>query len=226
MSRIDLLPDSYVAHERRLRTARSLIAGIVVVVIVCTMWGTFAYAQVHALSRRMLAAQDRLAFEQDRSRALARDRATGYELRALLSHRAQLEAPIPPPGVLALLTQLLPESVAVTRLSMDLPPADLTDRGGPPVRSDIGLPAPAPYSPGTTRVEMDGIALSDVELAKVVGTLSSHKAFTNVKLVRSRQVTMSNLTRFAFQITLEVPPSAPPTAKPIAAAQEKNPRGA
>jgi hypothetical protein len=226
VSRINLLPDSYVADARRRRATRSLIAGAVVVLIVCAMWGSFAYTQINALSRRMSAAQDRLAFEQDRARALEADRATGNQLRALLAHRAQLEAPIPAPGVLALLTQLLPESVAVTKLSMDLPPADLTDRGTPPGRNDAVAPPPPPGPPASTRVEMEGIALSDVELAKVVGTLASHKAFTNVKLVRSRQVTMNALTRFAFQITLEVPASAPPTAKPVAHLADKDSRGA
>jgi len=225
MNRVNLLPDSYVAHERRRRTTRALIAGLVAVVISCTAWGSVAYTQVRALSQRMVAAQERLAFEQDRSRALEADRASGHELRALLAHRAQLEAPVPAPGVLALLTQLLPESVAVTRLSMDLPPCDLTDRSGPQGRAEGGQVPPA-SAPTPTRVEMEGIALSDVELAKVVGTLGSHKAFTNVKLVRSRQITMADLTRFAFEITLEVPASAPPTAKPIARTPEKESRGA
>jgi len=77
--------------------------------------------------------------------------------------------------------------------------------------------------------EAELIALSDVELAKVVGTLASHKAFANVKLIRSRQVTTAGLTRFAFQITLEVPPALPPSAatgKPVARTAGKDSRGA
>ena len=128
--------------------------------------------------------------------------------------------------MLALLTHLLPESVAVTRLSMDLPPADLNDRS----KSQAAQPGTAPPAPPEhvpSRIEMEGVALSDVELAKVVGTLASHKAFANVKLVRSRQVTTEGQTRYAFQITLDVPAALPATnTKPLARTAEKDSRGA
>jgi Tfp pilus assembly protein PilN len=223
MSRVNLLPDSYIAHERRRRAMYGSAGALAVVVVVGVVWGAIAYNQIQSLGDRIETAQSRLAHEKDRSQALEANRATMESLRGMLAHRTQLAAPVPPPGVLALLTHLLPESVAVTRLSMDLPPADLTDRS--PKRGDVTVQPPANYVP--TRVEMEGLALSDIELAKVVGSLASHKAFTNVKLVRSRQVTTAGLTRFAFQITLDVPPALPPTAaKPVARTAEKGSRGA
>lgn len=225
MSRVNLLPDSYIAHERRRSVVLAAATAIVVIALIAVTWGSVAYSQARSLAGRMEDAQKRLMHEQERSRALQADRTAVEALKAMLAHREQLAMPVPPQGVLGLLTHLLPESIVVTRLSMDLPPADLADRSPQKAaRADGSVPPPVGYVP--TRVEMEGIALSDIELAKVVSSLASHKAFTNVKLLRSRQVTTAGLTRFAFHITLDVPPALPPTAsKSVVRTAEKGSRG-
>ena len=75
----------------------------------------------------------------------------------------------------------------------------------------------------TTRVLLEGLATSDLDLARVVGTLSGQKAFANVKLGRSKPVTGGGVTRYAFELTIDVPPAA--SAQAAARTSGKGPNG-
>jgi hypothetical protein len=139
----------------------------------------------------------------------------------MLTHRGQLESPVAPAGVLTLLTHLLPDSVALTRLSLDVPEPDMTDRGAKAAAGGTGA-APAAR---LTHVVLEGLALSDVELTQVVSALAGQKAFTNVKLLRCRQVPLGEATRFGFEITLDVPLIASTDAAATTADQPVAARG-
>jgi Tfp pilus assembly protein PilN len=218
VSRINLLPDHFIARQRRQRAiVRFAIAGAFTV-LAATAWGAIAHHQLGELSKQVAQAQTKLADEQQRTRTIELKAAEARSLRAMLAHRGQLEPPVASAGVLTLLTHLLPDSVALTRLTVDVPTPDMVFRA-PLAGSGASAGPPAP-SPQPTRVMLEGLALSDVELTQVVSALAGQKAFTNVKLVRSRQVPLGNVARFGFEISLDVPPAA------TAPAGEKAQRGA
>lgn len=203
MNRINLLPDHFLARQRRGRLLVRVAIAAIFTVIAGGAWGAIARAQLARLSQQVTYSQSRLAQEQQRSGQIELRALEGRTLKAMLAHRGQLESPVASAGVLTLLTHLLPESVALTRLSLDVPAPDMTYRGAPPAKG----PATPPPSPQPTRVVLEGVALSDVELAQVVSALAGQKAFANVKLVRSRQVPLAGEARFGFEISLEVPPT-------------------
>ncbi|HEV2294627.1 MAG TPA: PilN domain-containing protein [Tepidisphaeraceae bacterium] len=222
MNRINLLPDHYMArqHRQRLFVRLAIAAGFTVLAGVA--WGAVARVQLGRVSEQIALAQSRLAQEQQRGREIELRAAEGRTLKEMLVHRGQLESPVASAGVLALLTHLLPESIALTRLSLEVPAPDMTFRGTTPGRLAATLAAPP--QPQPTRVVLEGLALSDVELAQVVSTLAGQTAFRNVKLVRSRQVPLAGEARFGFEISLEIPPTV--AAHAGARAGEKGQRGA
>ena len=212
MNRINLLPDHFIARRRRARLVTRLAVAGVFAAVGAGAWGVAALSQLGELSTRVAASQARLAQEQARSGDIETRAAEGRTLRGMLAHRGQLETPVASAGVLTLLTHLLPDSVALTRLSLEVPPADMTNRGGPAAAAAAPAAARQP-----TRVVLEGLALSDVELTQVVSALAGQRAFTNVKLVRSRQVPVGAVTRFGFEITLDVPAAVAAAAAPASA---------
>ncbi len=226
MNRINLLPDHFIARQRRAQWVARVVIAAVFTVMAGTAWGAIARAQLRGADAQIASSRERLAQEQDRGREIASRAAEGNTLRAILAHRRQLESPVASAGVLTLLTHLLPDSVALTRLSLDAPAPDMTDRS---IKSAGAAQPPRVAQP--TRVVLEGLALSDVELTQVVSALAGQQAFRNVKLVRSRQVPVGTMTRFGFEITLDVPAAvtaAAPTGTAAAGAQrqEKVERGA
>jgi hypothetical protein len=91
------------------------------------------------------------------------------------------------------------------RLSLAAAPPDLLPQPARPVASVAGQADPA-----AIRIELDGVALSDADVARLVNDLSHDKLFANIKLARSRYITVGGLPRFGFQVSLEVQvPAAP-----------------
>ena len=217
MSRINLLPDHFIASQRRARTILKFVIAGACTIIVVTAWGAIAHEQLGELSQQFAQSRAKLADEQQRTRTIETKAAEARSLRAMLAHRSQLAPPVESAGVLSLLTHLLPDSVALTRLTVDVPTPDMVYRSPAPGSTTPVAPGPAPQP---TRVLLEGLALSDVELTQVVSALAAQKAFSNVKLVRSRQVPLGATARFGFEISLDVP------AAMTAAAGGKVQRGA
>lgn len=218
MNRINLLPDHFIARQRRARMVVTIAIAGAFAVVAALAWGAIVKSQLGDLSEQLAQSRVKLGEEQQRSRAIELRSAEGRSLRAMLAHRSQLEPPVASAGVLTLLTHLLPDSVALTRLTLDVPAPDLTYRA--PRTDGSAAAVPSAPAPQPTRVVLEGLALSDVELTQVVSALAAQKAFSNVKLVRSRQVPLGATARFGFEISLDVP------AAMTAAAGGKVQRGA
>ena len=199
MNRINLLPDHVIARQRRKRGFRAAAVVAVAVLAVGSVWTTVAIRQLKSIAARTAVAQARLNLERERTGKNDAVAAQVAQLRALLAQGERLNQPVTLPGAMTLLTQLLPESVALTRLTIEAPAADVADRSKQPIKSTPGA--------SITRLSLEGLALNDLELAQVVSELAAQKAFTNVKLVRSRPMTSSGLTRYAFEISIDVPPA-------------------
>lgn len=152
MNRINLLPDHFIARRRRERILLRVAIAAVFTVVAGLAWGAVARAQLGKLSEQEALSQARLAQEQQRGHAIELRAAEGRMLKAMLAHRRQLESPVAFAGVLTLLTHLLPESVALTRLSVEAPPPDMIYRAAAP----RGSAAPA-TRPQPTRVVLDGL---------------------------------------------------------------------
>ena len=198
MTRINLLPDGVVARQGRRRAARAAIAAAVVALAVGSAWVTVARHQLSDLAARTTAARARLSQERERAGRDDAVSAKAAALRGLLAQGDRLTQPVSLPGAMTLLTNLLPDSVALTRLTIEAPTVEVTPKSA-------GKGAAASL---VTRLSLEGLAINDLELAQVVSELGAQKAFANVKLLRSRPVASAGVTRYAFEISIDVPPAA------------------
>jgi hypothetical protein len=200
---IDLLPDSFTRarRQRRLRLIQGSAAAAAIVV--ASAWAGLAYRQVSRLSAQVRTRQVQVADVRQRVQAQSVAEGESRRLRALLERRSALELPVPATAVVSLISQLLPESVTLTRVLMTAPPPvlDVT-----PVRPRAGVAAPK--APDPMRLELEGVAVSDQDVARLVGDLAAQELFSNAKLAKSRQMTVGGLPRYGFVVSLELSSNA------------------
>jgi Tfp pilus assembly protein PilN len=208
MTRVNLLPDSYIAARRRVRRRRALGAGGAAVLLVCAAWSTLIVMQLRAVSADISAAQRELAAERARIAEFEATRKEHAKLTALLNHAARLELPVPATAVLARLVRHLPDTLVLERLSLASAPPD----GVVPLSLSSLIAGPKADA-GAIRLEIDGVALSDADVARLVGDLSHDKLFANVKLARGRYITIGGVPRFGFLVSFEVRVPADPGGK-------------
>ena len=200
MTRVNLLPESFAARRRQ--SSRRVRAAVVAAFVVTASAALAAGAVVHleGLSARIATAEAALAQAQSRRSDSDSRLKPVAAAAALLDQAAQLELPVPAAAVVALLTQNLPESLVLERMAMQAP--------APPVGSTA--PADAASAGRHTaarepvRVTIEGVAVSDVDAANLASGLSKQAVFADVKLVRSRQLTYGNLSRYGFEISFAV----------------------
>ena len=205
MTRVNLLPDSYIASRRRAQSRRTWAAGAAAGVLVCLAWGTLAAIQVRGVSSDIAAAERELAAERERLAEFDATRKEHAKLAVLLDAAGRIELPVPATAVVARLVPHLPDTLVLERLSLAAAPPDAFLQSARPQGTAAFQPDGA-----AIRLELDGVALSDADVAKLVSDLSHDKLFANVKLARSRYISVGGLPRFGFQVSLEVRlPAAP-----------------
>ena len=207
MTRVNLLPDSYLAARRHAQRRRTWAAGAAAAAVVCVAWGTLAAFQIRGLSSDVAAAERELAAERERLAEFDATRKEHAKLAVLLDHAGRLELPVPATAVVARLVRHLPDALVLERLSLAAAPPDGLTSARPTVSAAPQQDAAA------IRLELDGVALSDADVAKLVSDLSHDKLFANVKLARSRYISVGGLPRFGFQVSLEVRVPAAPAGK-------------
>jgi hypothetical protein len=200
---IDLLPDSFTRarRQRRLRLMQGSAAAVAIVV--ATTWAGLAYRQLSSLSAQVRFRQAQVADGRHRIQAHTVAEGESKRLQALLARRAALELPVPATAVVSLIGHLLPESVTLTRVLMTTPPPVLEVT---PPRPRTGMAAVK--TPEPLRLELEGVALSDQDVARLVGDLAAQGLFSNAKLAKSRQMTVGGLPRYGFVVSLELSPAA------------------
>src|SRR5437016_2566837 len=122
MIRINLLPESYIRTLAQKRLRIHLIMLGCAAAAIAVVWWQLAWRQVDRIDRRVAAAAQNLAFERASGAALARAEAQCKKLAAAKALGEQVEEPLHPTIVLALISKLLPEQVALTKLSLEMVP--------------------------------------------------------------------------------------------------------
>src|SRR5215208_1812637 len=180
---INLLPESYFAARRNRRLGWVSAAAAVVVLAASGAAWWLSGAKLDSLSAEIAQVENKLAIQETQQTAAARLEAEREALQGILAVRGKVEVPLPVSAALALPLNIVPPSIALTRASVEVPGAAEIDRSPP--RADA--PAAAPMQP--LRLELEGLALSDLEVMRFVSTVSNHRLMRNVKLSKSRNVT-------------------------------------
>ena len=224
MNRVNLLPTDYVFAERRRRKLIGYCYAGSLLCLVAAAWAVTAYRQVHALSAEVAAAQHRLAVEKPQLEESSQVEAECRELQTLLAIPQGLQAPLPAAALVALFSELLPERVVLTRLSVEMSSPAL---GRP---EDVGKSVAKVAKPGAAgepaaqprlaRVELDGVSVGGADVARLVSNLSRHRLLTKVTLNSTRNLKIQDANRVAFKMSLDV--SMPPEDRVETAKEEKS----
>lgn len=207
MTRINLLPASYQAAQAARHRQRRYAAWGVLLLAAGIAWWQAATLQARQVAH--LADQEEHRLQAERSQTLV---LTDMDNRrragqAMLTLKADLEAPIHTTAIVAALSRALPAGVALTRLSVEMTPvreaaAAPSASSGVPRRTTTALKEPERKP---IRLEVEGLAKTEQDMTRCISALSEHRLFSNVKLAKSRQVPDGGTPRFGFTITADIP---------------------
>ncbi len=204
MKQMNLLPKHI--HEARRR--RKLIRGGATAGIVCLIlgvtWAGIAFVQTRQLDRRWQSLQTQVQQVRQQRNELAALKKRNRQIRDELARYERLRLPLPPSSVVCLISQTLPPSLALDRITLKTePPALTTSTASKSRKRKTSASSPAPRPP--LELKLSGAATSDIAVAGFVRLLSEQPVFEAVKLVSSRQIESDGRSLQQFVITAQIP---------------------
>lgn len=200
MRRINLLPERFM-HERERRLARRSRVLFLSVASLCLVgWAGLAWRQVDDLDRQVAAASRQLAPLRDAYEQLRDLEDERNCLQEQLAALEQLRDPVPSGAVLAMLTEVVPERMALRSLIVDIPPVSLSSE--PSAR---GEPGRHPDQPKPIRIQLEGVAPLEVSIADLMRQIEASSIFSNARLDDSRDMVVGDRTCHVFRVSMEVP---------------------
>ncbi len=209
MNEINFLPPSF--YRQRKRRRRLYIEAAVIALFA----GLLAFA--HVLGGQSLQSLRDYAAETEAVGTAAQQKfkdlaALQHEYRQLTSQLGIHRRVSPPVGftpVLASISNLMPESIALTELKMDCPrpthpPVELETSKQRSSRTAKSKAA-AVKIVEKMRIELTGLSPDDARVADFVGKLAQSPLFTDVKLEFSRSTTQDGLVARRFRVSMLIP---------------------
>jgi hypothetical protein len=204
MRNVDFLPDAYrqARRRRRLRLRRMGLGAA----CLCLLGSWLAADELRIRSaRRQLACRT----DQNRTVQAGLDQIARLQAeQAALLDRYRLLQDLQPPlssvQTVFRIAQLLPQQVALRQMQMTCGTA--TPPGGG-AASAVKTQA-QPASPTLPRVSLSGIALSEVDIAVLVGQLSSCREFANVRLDYCKAAELESRHVQEFRVSFDMPGQA------------------
>lgn len=204
MTQINFLPESYFKERRRQRRVMRETMLVAVVGALIIVWYLGTRTRVVALEQLVSSRQQEIqSIQSQQSEMVKLDKE-----RSVLLHQVQLERELSQPinhtAVVATLATLMPQSMALTDMSIQTPA---------PVPSGKGVKRDNPQSRASLqgnvpvmRVSMVGLAPRDMEIADFMSRLTEHPLFMNVKMSFSRSVELMDKHVMAreFRVEMEI----------------------
>ncbi len=210
MNDINFLPASYLRRRRQIRRVRLEWACIVLAAF-ALLCATFGIRHSDAVDRRRV-------HELEAKRAEARmmiDAVASLELLEKQLHQQcmlqrDLVQPITQTQVLATISQMLPASLAMTELRVSVQRSSPENYRVPVSTSGAAKGSrqaapPPPPPPQYITLTFNGVAAKELDLADLVGALSEHPVFANVKLHYSREIDFLRMRGRDFRMSVQVP---------------------
>jgi hypothetical protein len=206
MTSINLLPESYfdARRNRRLGWFAATAGGALLAAAGVAWWITDR--QLEAMSAEITQVENKLAVQETQQKAATRLEAERDALQGILGVRRKVDVPLPVSAALALPLNIVPPSIALTRALVEVPGVAEAERATASRGADGAAAAPAAAAaPQPMRLELEGLALNDLEVLRFVSAVSSHRLMRNVKLSKSRNVTVAGVNRVYFVVDVQIP---------------------
>ncbi len=213
MSTINFLPASY--FKRRHRRVRILVEAAVVSVVAALLVVAHMVGESGMLDLRDYARQTKNegTAVQRQFKELAALQAEHRELSGQLRVHRQVTLPVSFTHVLAALSELAPESIAMTDLRLETkPPVPSAPPGSPAAKAatdakskKTGQAKAVAVKPAEPlKIELTGLSPDDGRIADFVGALADSPLFSDVKLLFSRSSEQDGVVSRRFRVTMEV----------------------
>ena len=210
MSQINFLPESFLRERRRQHRVMRESMLIAVVALLIIVWYAGTQTRVVALEYLVEAKHQEIESIASQQTEMARlDMERGVLMRQLQLER-ELSQPINHTAMVATLARIMPKSMALTDMSVQMPEPvpsprlTKAEREKAAERSAVkrkdGPPPPTPVM----RVSVVGLAAKDMEIADFIGQLTDHSLFSNVKMVFSRSVELKDKKVMAREFRVEM----------------------
>lgn len=207
MNDINFLPASYLRRQSiRRRRVRQLALSAAMVGVLIGWWLT-QQGQVVALERYATALEAEAAAAVEHRSELVRLREEHKVLMNQVKVRRELAQPLNHTQVIAMIGELMPETVMVTELDMTThrpPPRTLEDatKTGRKAKRKSSEPEPIVDE---IRLQIDALAPDDLAVAEVVAAISEHPLFESVRMESSREVERYGVIGRKFRLSAVVP---------------------
>ena len=213
MNQIDFLPEAYGSqHKCQRRLARQII--LLVVVGACmASWYVHQRTSLKANMAYVAALEHEKTAVKLQKQEAAQRRERINVLRYQQSIQRELAQPITQATIIGTISRLLPESVAVTNLSLTqkrprVKTAAQLEKEKKAAAKSKGKGADASKAkvqpPVFLLVEVEGLAPSGVELANLIGALEDNPLFADIKMNDSRSKQIANLIALEFALEARV----------------------
>lgn len=213
MSHINFLPQSYRDRlRRRVRRVRETLAVLSTVVAV-GVWWAYEANELIELRQASRFAEDRLASALSTEQLVKELEARREKLIDQRRLQREITVPIRHHQIVRILGGLIPDSVALTQLSLendrpDPKPYVAPSTGTPEIaQPSFGSQAsaePADAKPDRVLVELEGLAPDDLAVAELIAQLSAHPLFGSVKLHTSKYLETRGVAARSFRITGQI----------------------
>lgn len=209
MINIDFLPTTY--HEERTRQNLAHRRWLLILLAAITLvgLGIKRHQQSSELATRANELEAKVTVTQQKLSEMEKLREERKNLLYQKDIQQQLYQPVTATQAVAALGQLMPDSTALTHVSVLAhrpPPKPLEDPEDKKKRSSKSREKPNPEDvKDYLSIEVHGLAPDDVTVADLVNTMSDHPLFENVAMHFSRVDEQGDLIARRFRIGVEVP---------------------
>lgn len=209
MSTINFLPVSY--QRQQFRRVRIAVEAGLVLVVAAVLVVVHLFADAGMQEQRDYAAQLRAEGTaiQKQFKELATLQADHRELANQLRVHRQVILPVSFTNLLAAISDLAPQAIALTDLRMETKPpvpaaaqvasGSSSKKGGKPKSSVAPVKSSDPL-----RIEVTGLSPDDGRVADFVGALAESPLFSDVKLLFSRTSEQNGVISRRFRVTMDV----------------------
>jgi len=200
MSQINFLSEKFLREQgRSLRVYRQ--AGLIIIVCLAMgAWGATAWRQLSVMKAELASRSEQSSDLERQTEQYMQMQQQFNDLQHQVKVQQELLMPIKVTEVIAMLGQLMPESLTCRELVVRA-----TEPKPRPVQTGTSKASPPPVETPVMRVEIVGLAPTDTDVANFVDQLTAHPVFEAVKLDYTRPTLVSTVTARLFRIEMEIP---------------------
>jgi hypothetical protein len=208
MNEINFLPETFVRHRAAKKRRYGHVVILAMTIGVLASWWLAESRKLTQLRAEEMRLQQQVGQVQNKQASYRQYQAERTLLLDQDRIRRELAQPISHTAVVEMIGHMMPPSIAMTEMTVVSRRAPLrTGADAKAARTTSGA-RNAPRSASadeTLLIEFSGLAPNDGEIANLVGALSDHNVFSNVKMLYSRSVTTRGVIGREFRMEMQVP---------------------